>query len=83
MNRALDPLAAQLLLDLPDMAKRRGMRIHIHLGESHSEAEWSETLTTGHVSSTSTSPRSLFPARGADNHLMLSLRALREFIDAL
>ena len=76
-------LDAEPLLDLPDMARRRGMRIHIHLGESHSEAEWSETRTTGHVSSTSTSPRSLFPARGADNHLMLSLRALREFIDAL
>ncbi len=28
------------------MARRRGMRIHIHLGESHSEAEWSETRTT-------------------------------------
>ena len=25
-------LAAQLLLDLPDKAGRRGMRIHIHLG---------------------------------------------------
>ena len=39
-------LAAQLLLDLPDKAGRRGMRIHIHLGYSHSEAEWSETRTT-------------------------------------
>ena len=40
------PLDAEPLLDLPDMARRRGMRIHIHLGESHSEAEWSETRTT-------------------------------------
>jgi len=39
-------LDAEPLLDLPDMARRRGMRIHIHLGESHSEAEWSETRTT-------------------------------------
>ena len=34
-------LDAEPLLDLPDMARRRGMRIHIHLGESHYEAEWS------------------------------------------
>lgn len=28
------------LLELPDVARRRGMRLHIHLGESHEEAEW-------------------------------------------
>ena len=39
-------LDTEPLLDLPDMARHRGMRIHIHLGESHSEAEWSETRTT-------------------------------------
>ncbi|QPK81422.1 amidohydrolase family protein [Schaalia sp. ZJ405] len=33
------------LLDLPDLARRRGLRLHIHLGESHSEAEWSESRT--------------------------------------
>ena len=32
-------LDADPLLDLPDLARRRGMRIHIHLGESYSEAE--------------------------------------------
>lgn len=34
------------LLDLPDLARRRGLRLHIHLGESHSEAEWSESRTS-------------------------------------
>ena len=38
-------LDADPLLDLPDLARRRGMRIHIHLGESYSEAEWPETRT--------------------------------------
>ncbi|MDC4233958.1 amidohydrolase family protein [Actinomyces sp. B33] len=38
-------LEAQPLLDLPDLARRRGMRLHLHLGESHSEAEWAEART--------------------------------------
>lgn len=38
-------LDATPLLDLPDLARSRGMRLHIHLGESHSEAEWSEGRT--------------------------------------
>lgn len=39
-------LEADPLLDLPDLARRRGLRLHIHLGESHSEAEWSEGRTS-------------------------------------
>ncbi|EJZ87799.1 hypothetical protein HMPREF9241_00427 [Schaalia turicensis ACS-279-V-Col4] len=38
-------LEADPLLDLPDLARRRGVRLHIHLGESHSEAEWAEGRT--------------------------------------
>ncbi|WP_022868907.1 amidohydrolase family protein [Schaalia vaccimaxillae] len=38
-------LDADPLLDLPDLARRRGLRLHIHLGESHSEAEWAESRT--------------------------------------
>lgn len=30
------------LLDLPDMARRRGMRLHIHLGEDQIEARWDD-----------------------------------------
>jgi len=35
-------LDAKPLLDLPDIARRRGLRLHIHLGESQLEAEWAE-----------------------------------------
>ena len=38
-------LDAEPLLDLPDLARRRNLRLHIHLGESHSEAEWKEGRT--------------------------------------
>lgn len=30
------------LLDLPDLARHRAMRLHMHLGESQMEAEWAE-----------------------------------------
>lgn len=35
-------LDARPLLDLPDIARQRGLRLHIHLGESQLEAEWAE-----------------------------------------
>ncbi len=30
------------LLEVPDLARRRGMRLHIHLGEAHTEARWDD-----------------------------------------
>lgn len=35
-------LEAVPLLDIPDLARLRGVRLHIHLGESQLEAEWAE-----------------------------------------
>ncbi|MDO5677218.1 MAG: amidohydrolase family protein [Propionibacteriaceae bacterium] len=35
-------LEAAPLLDLPDLARRRGIRLHLHLGESRMEAEWAD-----------------------------------------
>ncbi len=35
-------LDAAPLLDLPDLARHRDLRLHIHLGESRLEAEWAE-----------------------------------------